>query len=55
MQTDPAIHGNPIGTVHGGVLCDIAGAAVRTAHATTLGGAESFTSIDLRINLFRPL
>jgi acyl-coenzyme A thioesterase PaaI-like protein len=24
MQTDPAVHGNPMGTVHGGVLCDIA-------------------------------
>src|SRR5260370_31598006 len=55
MQTDPAIHGNPMGTVHGGVLCDIADAAIGTAHATTLEANESFTSIDLRINFFRPL
>jgi uncharacterized protein (TIGR00369 family) len=55
MRTDPAIHGNPMGTVHGGVLCDIADAAIGTAHATTLGENESFTSIDLRINFFRPL
>src|SRR5882762_5836811 len=55
LQTDPAIHGNPMGTVHGGVLCDLADAAIGTAHATTLGENESFTSIDLRINFFRPL
>jgi uncharacterized protein (TIGR00369 family) len=55
MQTDPAIHGNPMGTVHGGVLCDIADAAIGTAHATTLAANESFTTIDLRINFFRPL
>ena len=55
MHTDPAIHGNPMGTVHGGVLCDLADAAMGTAHATTLDENESFTSIDLRINFFRPL
>ena len=36
METDPAVHGNPMGTVHGGVLRDIADAAIGTAHATTL-------------------
>jgi uncharacterized protein (TIGR00369 family) len=55
LQTDPGIHGNPMGTVHGGVLCDLADAAIGTAHATTLAENESFTSIDLRINFFRPL
>jgi uncharacterized protein (TIGR00369 family) len=55
LQTDPAIHGNPMGTVHGGVLCDLADAAIGTAHATTLEVDESFTTIDLRINFFRPL
>jgi uncharacterized protein (TIGR00369 family) len=55
LQTDPAIHGNPMGTVHGGVLCDLADVAIGTAHATTLEANESFTSIDLRINFFRPL
>lgn len=55
MQTDPAIHANPMGTVHGGVLCDLADAAMGTAHGTTLADNESFTSIDLRINFFRPL
>jgi len=44
-----------MGTVHGGVLCDLADAAIGTAHATTLGENESFTGIDLRINFFRPI
>lgn len=55
MNTDPAVHGNPMGTIHGGVLCDLADAAIGTAHATTLAEDESFTTIDLRINFFRPL
>jgi uncharacterized protein (TIGR00369 family) len=55
LRTDPAIHANPMGTVHGGVLCDLADAAMGIAHATTLAENESFTSIDLRINFFRPL
>src|SRR6266550_806208 len=48
-------HANPMGTVHGGVLCDIADAAIGTAHATSLKEDESFTSIDLQIHFFRPV
>ena len=48
-------HSNPMGTIHGGVLCDIADAAIGTAHATSLKEGESFTSIDLQINFFRPV
>lgn len=55
MKTDLSAHSNPMGTIHGGVLCDIADMAIGTAHATTLKEDESFTSIDLRINFFRPL
>ena len=44
-----------MGTVHGGVLCDIADAAIGTAHATGLGEGESLTSLDLQINFFRPV
>ena len=44
-----------MGTIHGGVLCDIADAAIGTAHFTTLQEGESFTSIDLQINFFRPV
>src|SRR3989441_7537848 len=55
IVTDVAKHANPMGTIHGGVLCDIADAAIGTAHATTLDEDESFTSIDLQINFFRPV
>lgn len=55
MITRTEAHANPMGTIHGGVLCDLADAAIGTAHSTTLGPGESFTSIDLRINFFRPI
>jgi len=55
LMADTEIHANPMGTIHGGVLCDIADAAIGTAHATSLKEDESFTSIDLLINFFRPV
>ena len=55
LMADTEIHANPMGTIHGGVLCDIADAAIGTAHATSLKEDESFTSIDLQINFFRPV
>jgi uncharacterized protein (TIGR00369 family) len=55
MPTMTAAHANPMGTIHGGVLCDIADAAIGTAHAASLAEGESFTSVDLQINFFRPL
>jgi uncharacterized protein (TIGR00369 family) len=48
-------HANPMGTLHGGVLCDIADAAMGMAFASTLGPGESFTTIELKINFFRPV
>src|SRR4030095_653150 len=55
LMPDPKIHANPMGTIHGGVLCDIADAAIGPAHATRLKEDESVTSIDLQINFFRPV
>jgi len=55
MEAKTELHANPMGTLHGGVLCDIADAAIGTAHFTTLQEGESFTSIDLQINFFRPV
>lgn len=54
ILADTEIHANPMGTIHGGVLCDIADAAVGVAHAAGLEEGESFTSVDLQINFFRP-
>ena len=55
MDTDPARHGNPMGTVHGGVLCDIADAAMGMAYAASLEEGESFTMLELKINFLRPV
>jgi uncharacterized protein (TIGR00369 family) len=48
-------HANPMGTTHGGVLCDLADAAMGMAFASTLAPGESFTTMSLSINFFRPV
>jgi uncharacterized protein (TIGR00369 family) len=48
-------HANPMGTLHGGILCDIADAAMGLAFASTLAPDESFTTVELKINFFRPV
>ena len=48
-------HANPMGTLHGGILCDIADAAMGIAFSSTLKDGESFTTIELKINFFRPV
>src|ERR1700688_5246163 len=48
-------HANPMGTLHGGILCDIADAAMGIAFASTLAPDESFTTVELKINFFRPV
>jgi uncharacterized protein (TIGR00369 family) len=47
-------HANPMGTLHGGILCDIADAAMGLAYASTLAEGESFTTLELKINFLRP-
>src|SRR5215510_8465476 len=48
-------HFNPMGTVHGGVLCDIADAAMGIAYAANLDEGESFTTLELKINFLKPV
>jgi uncharacterized protein (TIGR00369 family) len=48
-------HANPMGTLHGGILCDVADAAMGVAFASTLGDGESFTTLELKINFLRPV
>ena len=55
MDTDPSRHANPMGTLHGGVLCDLADAAMGFAMSTTLEDDETFTSIDLTVKFFKPI
>ncbi len=47
-------HANPMGTLHGGVLCDVADAAMGSALASLLDDGESFTTLELKINYLRP-
>jgi len=54
LQTGPQ-HTNPMGTLHGGVLCDLADAAMGMAFVSTLDAGESFTTMDLHIHFFRPV
>lgn len=48
-------HANPMGTLHGGVLCDLADAAMGIAFASTLDEGESFTTLELKINFLKPV
>jgi uncharacterized protein (TIGR00369 family) len=50
-----ARHTNPMGTLHGGILCDIADAAMGLAYASTLDEGESFTTLELKINYLKPV
>jgi uncharacterized protein (TIGR00369 family) len=48
-------HANPMGTVHGGIFCDIADAAMGMAYASMLDEGESFTTLELKINFLKPV
>jgi uncharacterized protein (TIGR00369 family) len=52
MEADERHH-NPMGTLHGGIFCDIADAAMGYAYAATLAEGETFTTIELKINFLR--
>lgn len=54
LRTGPQ-HANPMGTLHGGILCDLADAAMGIALASTLEPGQSFTTMELKINFFRPV
>jgi uncharacterized protein (TIGR00369 family) len=47
-------HSNPMGTIHGGVLGDVADAAMGMAYFSQLEPGESFTTLELKINFLRP-
>src|SRR5262249_7949060 len=48
-------HANPMGTLHGGVLCDLADLAMGVACSSTLERGESFTTLELKINFLKPV
>lgn len=52
MEADERHH-NPLGTLHGGIYCDLADVAMGYAYAATLAEAETFTTVELKINFLR--
>lgn len=55
MESIASIHANPMGTLHGGVLCDIADGAMAMAWASELTTGETFTTLELKINFLKPV
>lgn len=55
IDADPEIHGNQQGTVHGGLICELADAAIGTAHSTVTAEGESFTSIVGPLRVVAPV
>ena len=48
-------HASPLGTVHGGVICDLVDGAMGCAHASLLEEGETFTTLELKINFMKPV
>ena len=54
LKVDKKFH-NPMGTLHGGILTDLADACMGMATISTLGEGESFTTLELKMNFIRPV
>ncbi|MBT2728606.1 PaaI family thioesterase [Bacillus sp. ISL-75] len=54
MDATERLH-NPMGTLHGGILCDISDAAMGYAFVTTLAEDELFTTIEIKLNFLKPI
>jgi uncharacterized protein (TIGR00369 family) len=52
MQADRAHH-NAMGTVHGGIFCDLADVAMGVALATVVEAGETFTTLALQVSYLR--
>jgi uncharacterized protein (TIGR00369 family) len=46
---------NPLGVVHGGLLCTLADTVAGCAVQTTLEAGVGYTSIDITVNYLRPV
>ena len=53
MQVDEHLH-NMSSTMHGGIMADIADAAMGIAVSTTISPEEDFTTMEMKISFFRP-
>jgi uncharacterized protein (TIGR00369 family) len=54
MDASPEMS-NPFGTVHGGILCDLADMAMGTAFLSTLAEGQGLATVELKINYLRPV
>ena len=52
-KVDSRFH-NPMGTLHGGIMTDLADASMGMATMSTLGRDDSFTTLELKMNFLRP-
>lgn len=48
-------HYNPIGAVHGGLVCTLLDSALGCATHTTLEAGTGYTSIEIKVNYLRPV
>jgi uncharacterized protein (TIGR00369 family) len=48
-------HSSPLGTLHGGIICDLVDAAMGCSHASLLEDGETFTTLELKINFLKPV
>jgi uncharacterized protein (TIGR00369 family) len=48
-------HASPLGTLHGGIVCDLADAALGCSHASLLEEGEAFTTLELKVNFLKPV
>ncbi|MBO0589440.1 PaaI family thioesterase [Sporosarcina sp. E16_8] len=54
MDTSERLY-NPMGTLHGGILCDLSDAAMGYAFASTLADDEAFTTLEIKLNFLKPI
>lgn len=56
FSVEPAeYHYNPIGAVHGGLLCTLADSAMGCAVHTTLPARTGYTTLELKVNFLRQI
>jgi len=48
-------HYNPIGVVHGGLACTLLDSAMGCSVNSTLAAGMAYTTLELKVNLVRPL
>lgn len=54
MTPDESMY-NPIGAIHGGVVCTLLDTVIGCAFHTTLPAGVGYTSIELKVNYLRPI